>query len=262
MSSARDDFSEDKDNMIIYFTGTGNSRHAAQKLAEAVKEESVIDMGKMIKDGERGKFFSETPYIFVLPTYGWRIPKIAEDFIRNSIFEGDERAYFILTCGDSCGNAGTYAEKLCDFKNLKFMGCAGIKMPENYIAMFSVPDEKTSETLIRRGDEKVLMLAKSILDGKCLPTKKSFAGAVESAVVNPVFYALIVKAKGFRSTRACVGCGLCAEVCVMNNISISGGKPVWNDRCTHCMACICRCPEEAIEYKRRSEGKRRYYLED
>ena len=248
--------------MIIYFTGTGNSRHIAQKLAEAIKEEPLADMGRMIKEREKGLFTSERPYIFVLPTYGWRIPRIAEDFIRNATFQANRKAYFIMTCGDSCGNAGVYAEKLCRLKNFEFMGCAEVKMPENYVAMFSVPDEKTSEALIRQGDEKILKLAKLILDESPLPTKKSFVGALESTVVNPVFYSMFVKDKGFRSTPDCIGCGLCVEVCVLNNIRLEGGRPVWGGNCTHCMACICRCPQEAIEYKHTSEGKRRYYLAD
>jgi len=36
------------------------------------------------------------------------------------------------------------------------------------------------------------------------------------------------------------------------------GKPHWLGNCTHCMACICHCPAEAIEYGKKSEGKRRY----
>ncbi|MGN0984081.1 MAG: flavodoxin domain-containing protein [Gemmiger sp.] len=47
----------------------------------------------------------------------------------------------------------------------------------------------------------------------------------------------------------------------MNNITIQNGKPVWGGDCTHCMACICRCPTEAIEYGKKSLGKPRYHFE-
>ncbi|MDU1855461.1 MAG: flavodoxin, partial [Clostridium baratii] len=30
--------------------------------------------------------------------------------------------------------------------------------------------------------------------------------------------------------------------------------------CTHCMACICGCPVQAIEYKNKTKGRNRYYL--
>ena len=39
-------------------------------------------------------------------------------------------------------------------------------------------------------------------------------------------------------------------------------KPVWEKHCTHCMACICYCPAEAIEYGRKSVGKPRYCFEN
>ena len=38
-------------------------------------------------------------------------------------------------------------------------------------------------------------------------------------------------------------------------------KPVWGEKCTHCMACICYCPAEAIEYGIKSLGKPRYHFE-
>jgi LysM repeat protein len=40
---------------------------------------------------------------------------------------------------------------------------------------------------------------------------------------------------------------------------LAEGKPQWGRNCTHCMACICACPSEAIEYKNKSKGKPRYY---
>ena len=33
------------------------------------------------------------------------------------------------------------------------------------------------------------------------------------------------------------------------------------DSRTHCMACICYCPKEAIEYGKKSKGKPRYHFE-
>ena len=36
---------------------------------------------------------------------------------------------------------------------------------------------------------------------------------------------------------------------------------VWGKNCTHCMACICYCPKEAIEYGKKSKGKPRYHFE-
>ncbi|MFR6667425.1 MAG: 4Fe-4S binding protein [Thomasclavelia spiroformis] len=39
-------------------------------------------------------------------------------------------------------------------------------------------------------------------------------------------------------------------------------KPKWNNRCTQCMACIGGCPLNAIEYKKMTQNKVRYYLKE
>lgn len=47
--------------------------------------------------------------------------------------------------------------------------------------------------------------------------------------------------------------GLCKALS-LSNIRLEDGSPVWGSDCTHCMACICRCPEQAIEYGKASLG--------
>ena len=54
----------------------------------------------------------------------------------------------------------------------------------------------------------------------------------------------------------------CVKLCPLNNVEMDGSRPAWGKRCTHCMACICGCPHEAIEYKNKTQGRRRYYLQD
>ena len=42
------------------------------------------------------------------------------------------------------------------------------------------------------------------------------------------------------------------------DITLTDGRPVWGGNCTHCMACISRCPKHAIEYGKGTERRRRY----
>ena len=244
--------------MVIYFSGTGNSRYCAQILANALNDQ-LLDAAGYIKHGIAAELISDKPWVFVGPTYAWQMAHIFSDFIRTGTFSGSNEAYFVLTCGGDIGNAGHPLSALCAEKNLKYMGTLEVVMPENYVAMFPVPDEKKSAAIIAAASPVLEKAAECI--AQCVPfpfEKISFLDKLKTGPVNQGFYKFYVKADHFFSTDKCIGCGKCVDVCVLNNISLTENKPVWGHFCTHCMACICKCPTEAIEYGKRSQGKRRY----
>ena len=65
--------------MILYFSGTGNSRWAATLLARRLGDE-IVDAGTWIKEKKPGRFHTDRPWVFVVPTYGWQLPHIFRDF--------------------------------------------------------------------------------------------------------------------------------------------------------------------------------------
>lgn len=246
--------------MILFFSGTGNSHYVA-KLISMVTGDEITSINEMLKNESKQVLKSDQPFIFVCPVYAWRIPRIVDTFIKNANFEGSNKAYFVLTCGDGTGNAVHYAKRTCLEKNLHFMGLASVLMPENYIAMFDVPDEVQAKAIIEKADDHILAIAKLIKSSQLLPLEVGRLGdrLKSSSIVNATFYKAIVSAKGFYSTDACVACERCAALCALNNITMKENKPKWGSNCTHCMACICGCPKEAVEYKDKSKGKPRYY---
>ena len=92
--------------------------------------------------------------------------------------------------------------------------------------------------------------------------KSGLADKAKSGFINTLFYALCVSSKPFRGDDRCISCGKCEKLCPMNAVKLVDGKPVWGEGCTHCMACISYCPTKAIEYGKKSVGKRRYMCED
>ena len=132
-------------------------------------------------------------------------------------------------------------------------------MPENYIALFETPSEEEALALIERAEPKITDIARMIKEGRILPEQQvNGKDKIRSGLVNTVFYPLMVHAGKYYATDACISCGLCEKVCSLGNITLKDGKPVWGKNCTHCMACICRCPKEAIEYGKHSQGQPRY----
>ena len=108
--------------MILYFSGTGNSRYAAEYLAKLTEDETV-DIGNLLKAHDKGgNFTSEKPFVFVCPVYSWRIPRVFEAFLSASTFHGSRDAYFVITCGGDIGNAEAHLLRLCRKKDFHLKG--------------------------------------------------------------------------------------------------------------------------------------------
>ena len=244
--------------MIFYFSGTGNSAYIAERISQAL-DERICSLNQEIKNHRLFKGKTPERLIFVLPTYSWRIPKVVEEWILKSRFYGTPEAYFVMNCGGEIGNAAKYIRKLCRKKEFLYRGCAEIGMPENYIAMFSAPDEMEAKEIIAKADPKIEAVIEQIAEGKTREKEKEgFMGAVLSGPINILFYPAVVHAKKFWADDQCIGCRKCADACPLNNITMEERKPKWHNKCTHCMACITVCPTKAIEYGKKSAGKPRY----
>lgn len=243
--------------MILFFSGTGNSKYAARRLAAALND-TLADLFGALRSGEPFTAVSEKPFVIVSPTYAWQLPHAVGDLLKEASLTGSREVYFVMTCGSDTGAAGAYNEKLCREKGLVCKGTATVVMPENYIAMFSAPEKEEALDIVDKAEAVIDEIAARIRKGEPLPESKSAFGKLKSGAVNRFFYKYSIKDGAFTVGSSCVHCGLCEKVCPMGNISVFDGKPTWNGRCTHCMACICRCPKGAIEYGKKSVGKPRY----
>lgn len=244
--------------MILYFSGTGNSEYTARRIGKEIDDE-VINLFDKIRNRDYSDMKSERPWVIVVLAYAWRIPRIVSDWLEKINFSGNREIYFVMTCGGSIGNAGKYLETLCAKKNMNYRGCAEIVMPENYIALFSTPAKDKALQIMNQSENIIDRTALHIKNGDKLPKREiSFGDKVNSGIINDLFYPVFVHAKKFYATESCISCGKCVTVCPLKNISIENGKPKWGDNCTHCMACICKCPKEAIEYGKHSKGLPRY----
>ena len=244
--------------MIVYFSATGNSRYCARLLGSLLSD-TCLDAAPFIRDGIAAELSSDTPWVFVCPTYSWRLPRLFRDFIRSGRFSGSRDAYFVLTCGSDIGNAAVWNRALCGEKGLQYRGTLPVVMPENYIALFTAPEEAEARSIIALARPALERGAGQIAAGASFPEGKAgISDRLKSGIVNTLFYRFHVTARPFTVSDACVSCGRCEQACPLGNIRLRDGRPVWGGRCTHCMACICGCPAKAIEYGKISRGKPRY----
>ena len=247
--------------MILYFSGTGNSKYVAEanrrRAGRCACESERPHQGfrHFARRNRRASYYRHADLC-------WRIPRVVRDWLLKTELRGAKQVWFVMTCGSEIGNADKYNRELCTEKAISCMGTAQIVMPENYIAMFSAPQADEARQIVAKAEPNIDCVIASIQNNQPFaPTRNNLYDRFMSGAVNPIFYKFFVKADAFTVSGSCIGCGQCVKRCPMNNVALKDGKPVWGKVCTHCMACICYCPVSAIEYGKKSVGQPRYHFE-
>ena len=126
--------------MIFYFSGTGNTRWAAQQLAERTDEQLVF-IPDVIDSDCRFALQADERLGFVFPVHGWRPPKLIRNFIKKlTISQAEETdsthyTYMLCTAGDSIGRTKEIFEQDLAGRGLTLHAAFSILMPESYVGL-------------------------------------------------------------------------------------------------------------------------------
>lgn len=253
--------------MIFYYTSTGNSQWVAEKL-EHLLQESLFSINAIAKAGFNAcdyEFEEGERLIFVFPVHAWNVPAVVATFINKLTFEGKPSAvYVVCTCGDDCGLTDQKVTALLKEKNLQLNACFSIQMPNDYVLLpgFDVDPVKLQTVKMEGAVLAVKTIAGEIEKGTTSNggryTPGSFAW-LKTKALYPLFKRFLFGHTPFYATDACVSCGLCVQMCPVNNIRMQPKtKPQWRDHCIQCSACYHHCPKNAVQYGKVTKDKGQY----
>lgn len=242
--------------MIFYFSGTGNTKWAASKLAAATRED-LISIAPYMRADDSSHNLAE-PFIlkenerlgFVFPVHGWRVPKLVREFIckmkilrepiqrepsdataENKAKADDNLknrpfAYCVCTAGDSIGlTIENLNEVISQNPSLQALGITEVSssysliMPESYIGLpFMDVDPKERE--IRKKENAAQELA--VVCEEIFDRKEGISRLVKGPI--PWFFTKVVG--GF-----------------FEKVLITDKRfHVEKDRCVKCGICANVCP--------------------
>ena len=286
--------------MIFYFSGTGNTKWAASKLAAATRED-LISIAPYMRADDSSHNLAE-PFIlkenerlgFVFPVHGWRVPKLVREFIckmkiqrepSDASAENKAKAddslknrpftYCVCTAGDSIGLTIENLNEVISLNpSLQALGITEVSssysliMPESYIGLpFMDVDPKERE--IRKKENAAQELA--VVCEEIFDRKEGISRLVKgpipwffTKVVGGFFENVLITDKRFHVEKdRCVKCGICANVCPVGDIKGGLGEyPVWlhHKDCLTCFTCYHHCPHHAIEFGNQTQKKGQYYF--
>ncbi len=282
------------DAEIYYFSGTGNSLAVARDVAEKIHGELLSIPEQMANECVTTK--SEMLGI-VFPVYHGNLPLIIYRFMGKLQNLSSRYIFAICTFGDSPGIALSYLDQAIRERGGKLaLGC-GVRMPYNYITPGSSLKNFVSSFRLREipadRQQELFDGWKNKVAGLCASINAQKTGAIDTDAdtLNHLIDFINLKETfgktvwlriagyhqatrlsflesrqlmdcAFWADENCSGCGICAGLCPVDNIRMEAAKPVWQQRCEQCFACLQWCPREALQFGSKTVGQKRYHHPD
>ena len=239
--------------MILYFSGTGNSLAIARQIADKVGEQ-VMPLGKSV-----GLDLTHEKRIgFVYPCYNGDAPKIVPKLVAQLALHTEAYCFIVIPCGALAGNSIWTVEKVLKKKGIRLNYCNKIRVPDTSALGFGRnPNDqlwKFPKYAPRLEQIKNDIAANTNARHWGLPDPLAALQTL-SVFDNAVFKALRPKV----NAEKCVGCGICAKVCSVGNISLTENHAHCGDKCEACLACVHFCPHQAVELGGKPTLKERQY---
>jgi len=251
---------------IYYFTGTGNSLKIARSICDRLEDCNLVPIAKVWQEENLAVTSEKVGFIF--PLYYSGLPKIVYDFV-NKIDLSKSNYFFtvVVSAGGTIKLPFQQLERILNTKGKKLYLGNIIVMPTNYIIAYKVFSVEQQNLVFEKASHQVEVIAELIANrGSNINhdiLKKEFLlsdGKYPAEKFNANFREKVNKRdESFYVEDTCNSCGICEEICPVNNITMIEGRPQWQHQCQLCLACINYCPEEAIQHGTESKKTQRYH---
>ena len=154
--------------MILYFSGTGNSKYVASRIKDATDDE-IFSIEDCIKVNNYKFSLDEGESLGIIcPTYFFGVPVIVEDFLKRVRFtlKGDNYIYAVTTCGGFSGGTLTRIEELLKNTNLELKAKYDITMVDTWTPSYDVSDLKANEEVQKKSEVRLDLIIKKIIGKK------------------------------------------------------------------------------------------------
>lgn len=241
--------------VIFYLSGSGNSLYAAQQIAEKLEECRLETIGSYL----RKPYPVEDEAVgIVCPVYCFALPPVVAQFLEK-LQAKPNYCFGVVTIGGNQGRALKQMSEALNAKGVTLNYAQTVIMPDNF---FGIPDEKRKEQL-KAAEPTIAKFAEEIAQGK------ADVAAVKEAMLWKLFgtsasWWYLKNRLNFEKMTVdaakCVGCGICADICQMKNITLVDGKPTFGTSCANCLGCVHWCPQSAISAGKLTVDNTRRYV--
>jgi flavodoxin/Fe-S-cluster-containing hydrogenase component 2 len=244
---------------IFYFSGTGNTKWVADRLAE---ELAVMGRGarchsieQLDTEGTAKLIEKADSVIFGYPIYGSSLPEPMQQFIDNLPKTiKTKSAGLFCTQMEFSGDGAWYYHRAVENKGFSIKWTYHFKMPTNIcMKVWPLPysaDPVKIKKILDKCLPKIKKAAADIAEGAPSYTGNGIGSFLLGLTQRPMYRRLIKKP--FKSPYEvepgkCTKCMRCIQICPSGNIKLINEIITFGTECVLCMRCYNFCPAFAIK---------------
>ncbi len=239
---------------ILYFTATGNSLHVAKAFGG-----EAVSIPAMVKQGVYD--FSDDKIGIIFPIYSNKVLPYIEAFLMKSTFKCDY-LFAVMTYGIFAAAAADHLQDIAGRAGCNFDYINKMKMVDTWIPGFKMESQIKGEPK-KEIEKHLALIVEDVAESKHMVCKTSGFDRlftrfqVRSATkphprggVHGVVTGLGIK-NYITVEDSCIGCGTCARVCPMNNITVDkvAKSVMLGENCLSCFSCTHNCPTNSIRLR-------------
>lgn len=229
---------------VLYFTATGNNLYIAKRLGG-----ECYSIPKLLKEGDLDVEAEKIGIVF--PVFYSGVPKIVEEFLDKSNLKS-KYIFAIASYGSFSWGTSRHLLEIAGRNRIEFSYYNEILMVDNYLPVFDMNKQLKKEPG-KKIEEKLDRIIKDIGEKRSyIKTNAAFTQIIRSGQMKRYDSSF---EKNFLVGSNCNGCKVCEKVCPVDNIKVDE-RPVFNNNCQHCLACIHNCPQVAISLKKEKSTAR------
>ena len=259
------------ENVVYWFSGTGNSRLVASRIAKGLEERGVPARLAAIEAIPRPRFRmaaaknwfapegnvgpglpvdAEGLDVLCFPVFSFSAPAIVERFLTRIPVAMGRRAAVVATMGSGGyeGRALARTARLLRESGRKVVLTEVFEMPEAFVQAYPATEEAIAGPLTAAGLVAADRAAADLVEGRTRLRKAGFGGRALTWIASVAFKypGRRILGLAWSASKACTACGLCAAACPSRTIRMVGGRPHWGGSCEDCQRCANCCPAGAI----------------
>ncbi len=245
--------------VVIYFSGTGNSRFVAERLAEKMGAachsiEEELDFSDLLAGVET--------VAVCYPIYGGCVPRLMREFAaRHRDVLSGKRLVILCTQMMFSGDGAKAFARLLPGCEERVIYAEHISMPNNMCNVPILPvREAERRRKIRQAETRLDVICEHLRAGKVKRRGWGRFSALLGKSQSAHFPETEEKNRGsFTADGDCTGCGLCVAACPMGNlVRMETGKIQQRNNCMLCYRCVNLCPRQAATVLLHNKPKRQY----